>query len=88
MIGFRCVRGPEPSRPSAPPQRQLVAMPNVVHQRHAQAREAITAAGLNVGPLRHGFDTELAPYVILSTDPSAGELLEPGATVTLTINDP
>lgn len=64
-----------------------VAVPDVTGQRQTQARDAITAAGLVAGDLHHTFNDMRPPFIILSTDPPAGTMVEPGSAVMLTIND-
>jgi serine/threonine-protein kinase len=64
-----------------------VAVPDVTGQRQTQAREAIAAAGLVVGDLHHGFNDMRPAFIILSTDPPAGTMVEPGSPVSITIND-
>lgn len=64
-----------------------VAVPDVTGQRQSVARDAITAAGLVVGDVHHGFNDMRPAFIILSTDPPAGTMVEPGSTVSITIND-
>jgi serine/threonine-protein kinase len=64
-----------------------VAVPDVVGQRTSVARESITSAGLTVGDTHHGFNDMRPAFIILSTDPPAGTMVEPGSAVSITVND-
>lgn len=64
-----------------------VAVPDVTGQRQSVARETLTAAGLVPGEVHHTFNDMRSPFIILSTDPPAGTMVEPGATIAMTIND-
>lgn len=64
-----------------------IAVPDVTGQRTALARDAITAAGLTVGDLHHSFNDARPAFIVLSTDPPAGTMVEPAAAVSLTVND-
>jgi serine/threonine-protein kinase len=64
-----------------------VAVPDVTGQRQSQARDAITAAGLSAAEQVHySLNEDRTPSTVLSTDPPAGTMVEPGSIVSLTIN--
>lgn len=84
--GEHASRGSEVSISVVAAQRQ-VAVPDVSGQRQSVGRDAITAAGLVVGEVHHGFNDMRPAFIILSTDPPAGTMVEPGSTVSITIND-
>ena len=64
-----------------------VKVPNLVGMSQRKAKEAIEAAGLKVGKIRHGYDELKGPYVVLSQKPEADELAEPGGSIDLKINE-
>lgn len=72
--------------PTAAPERRLVTAPDVVGQSSRAAREAIAAAGPRVGEIRHGFDGDRDPYIVLRQTPAAGASVEPGTAVEVVIN--
>ncbi len=64
-----------------------IAVPDVVGQRTSVARDTLTAAGLVLGETHHGFNDMRPAFIILSTDPPAGTMVEPGSAVSITVND-
>jgi serine/threonine-protein kinase len=64
-----------------------VAVPDLVGQRTSVARTTLTTAGLTVGETHHGFNDMRPAFIILSTDPPAGTMVEPGSAVSITVND-
>lgn len=64
-----------------------IAVPDVTGQRQSLAREALTAVGLVPGELHHTFNPDRPAFIIVSTDPPAGTMVDPGATVAMTVND-
>lgn len=64
-----------------------VAVPDVTNQRQSVARDTLTAAGLTLGETHHGFNDMRPAFIILSTDPPAGTMVDPGTAIAITIND-
>lgn len=64
-----------------------VAVPDVVGQRASVARVTLTSAGLTLGETHHGFNDARPAFIILSSDPVAGTMVEPGSAVAITVND-
>lgn len=65
---------------------RAVPVPDVTGATLPQASKALVGAGLAVGEVAEQPSEEVATGLVISQDPAPGELLEPGATVALTVS--
>ena len=64
---------------------ELAEVPSVVGQSQADAQTAITEASLTV-TITSEIDDDFAPGVVVSQNPPAGTMIQPGAAVTIGVN--
>ncbi|RAX19107.1 MULTISPECIES: Stk1 family PASTA domain-containing Ser/Thr kinase [unclassified Actinomyces] len=64
----------------------MVSVPDVSGQSQADARTAITNAGLSVGDVTTEDSTEVASGAVIRTDPVAGTSVERGSSVSLVVS--
>lgn len=62
------------------------AVPDLSGMHRRQARAAITEAGFTVGRVRERYDSRARPYRVLSQDPPAGTVAEPGSEISFVAN--
>ncbi|HEX2313379.1 MAG TPA: Stk1 family PASTA domain-containing Ser/Thr kinase [Thermomonospora sp.] len=87
-IGYALSGGGGDGGPSASPSStvEAVEVPDLENKRQADAEEALEKAGLKVGSVNEEFSDDVRAGRVISTDPSAGETVERGTEVTLTVS--
>ncbi|SEG75721.1 serine/threonine protein kinase [Thermomonospora echinospora] len=65
---------------------QAVKVPDVEGKRRSDAEDELRKAGLKVGSVEEEFSEEVAEGRVISTNPSAGDSVERGTEVTLTVS--
>jgi serine/threonine-protein kinase len=65
---------------------QAVEVPDVEGKRQSDAEDELKKAGLKVGSVEEEFSSDIAEGRVISTDPAAGESVERGSEITLTVS--
>lgn len=76
-----------PTPTAAPPKPTLLEVPNVVGRQRAQAEDALRRAQFAV-TVREVSDPSRPAGVVLNQSPSAGQRVEPGGVINITVNRP
>ncbi|MDF3297125.1 Stk1 family PASTA domain-containing Ser/Thr kinase [Streptomyces tropicalis] len=66
---------------------QFTKVPPLLAKSEAQARQRLSAAGLDVRQVRHAYSDTVARGTVISTDPTPGARIRSNDAVTLTVSD-
>jgi serine/threonine-protein kinase len=66
---------------------QFTKVPPLLSKTEAQARQRLTAAGLDVKGVKHAYSDTVLRGTVISTDPAAGTRIRSNGSVTLTLSD-